>query len=71
MVSQVQSKVEEKPNIASLPKLRCGGGQQDFGEIKDVIDGAYSDNLLNVERPHLATVRVGTGPFWVEHCEGL
>jgi hypothetical protein len=27
-VSQVQSKVEAKPNIASLPKLRCSSGQQ-------------------------------------------
>jgi hypothetical protein len=70
MVSQVQSKVEEKPNIASLPKLRCGGGQQGLVEIKDVIEGAYSDNLLKVERLHLATVQVGAGPFWVEHCEG-
>jgi hypothetical protein len=26
--SQLQSKVEVKPNIASLPKLRCGSGQQ-------------------------------------------
>jgi hypothetical protein len=28
MSSQVASKVEEKPNIASLPKLRCGSGQR-------------------------------------------
>jgi hypothetical protein len=26
--SQVQSKVEAKPNIARLPKLRCGSSDQ-------------------------------------------
>jgi hypothetical protein len=36
--SQVQSKVEQKPNIASLPKLRCSSGQQAGpGDRKDTL----------------------------------
>jgi hypothetical protein len=65
--SQVARQVEAKPNIARLLKLRCGSGQHGQREIKDT----HSDNLLQLERLHLATVVVGTGPFFLEHCEQL
>jgi hypothetical protein len=29
----------------------------------------HPDNLLKLERAHLATVEVGARPYWVEHCE--
>jgi hypothetical protein len=35
MLSQVQSKVDEKPNMAILPKLRCRDQQQAWGEGQD------------------------------------
>ena len=33
-----------------------------------MIEGAHFQNLLQLERLHLATIDFGTGPFWVEHC---
>jgi hypothetical protein len=65
--SQVQSKVEAKPNIARLPKLRCGSSdQQGQGEETWQTD---SDNLLEVEDTHLALVVFGAHPFFVHDCE--
>ena len=66
MASQVARQVKEKPNIASLLKLRYSGGQQGQRETKD---GTHSQNLLQLERPHIAAVVFGAGSFWVEHFE--
>jgi hypothetical protein len=67
MASQVARQVEEKPNIASLSKLRFSSGQA--SEIIDMIEGTHFQNLFQLKRPHLAAVVFGAGPFWVEHCE--
>jgi hypothetical protein len=43
----VQSKVEEKPNIATLPKLRCSHISRAIeNEVTDVLKGTHSHNLL-------------------------
>jgi hypothetical protein len=66
----VQSKVEEKPNIASLPKLRYSSDQQgQRGAYQNAFGITHSQDLLEVERAHIATVAFGARPFWVEHCE--
>jgi hypothetical protein len=67
MDSQVERQVAEKPNIASLPKLRCDNGQPGQQEVKD----AHSGNLLQLERLHLETVVLGAGPCFFRHCEQL
>ena len=66
MDSQVASKVEAKPNMASLPKLRWGSSQY---RRATRAAGTHPDDLLNVESLHLAAVEGRAGPFWVQHCE--
>jgi hypothetical protein len=63
--SQVASKVEAKPNMESAWKLRCSS---ELERTQAGFWGAHSDDLLQVERPHVAAVGVGAGPLWV-HCE--
>ncbi len=67
--SQVQSKVEAKPNMASLPKLRWGAVRTDMGQRGEYIS-THSDDLLDVERAHIAPVEGGAGPLGVQHREG-
>ena len=59
------SKVEAKPNIASLLKLRWGSSQN--RRIDCTIGGTHPNNLVELEGAHLVAVEVGAGPFWVEH----
>jgi hypothetical protein len=67
--SQVASKVEAKPNMASLPKLRWGSGQR-CGRKNGLHNwGTDSNNLLKIEVTHVAAVDRRAGPFWVQHRE--
>jgi hypothetical protein len=63
MVSQVASRVEEKPNMASEPKLRWRRSERStmWGVI------TYSNDLLQLEGAHLLPVHGGAGPFCVQH----
>jgi hypothetical protein len=64
-VSQEASKVEAKPNMAIEPKLRWGWSER--SAAWDM--GTHSNDLLQLEGPHLVAVHGGTGPFWVQHGE--
>jgi hypothetical protein len=62
IASQEQSKVEAKPNIASLSNLRWGSSQKG-GPARREMEGTHSDNLIQLEGAHFAAVDGGAGPF--------
>jgi hypothetical protein len=50
-------------------KVSLGSSQNRHGTERRIIS-THSDDLLDVERAHIAPVGGGAGPLGVQHCDG-